>query len=128
MGTLPEAQYVEAHGRAELYRCDRGDQGCAGGGGRVLDLWPWVCAGVAERTEAAGAEGGAALGPPPTRLESVPRCEECGEGVMRPACLMFDVGDVDFFFFFCVGRGCSSLLLVIFDFSFPSLSSFQLRC
>lgn len=88
-GKVAEEKLILAHGRGEVYQCDRYGHGCIGSRERDVDLWK--CAAVnASRPDAGTEVSGYTV--PPSNLERAPRCLECEKGVMRPACLMFDVG------------------------------------
>lgn len=84
-GAIADDRLVLAHGRADTYICDRLGLGCTASEDVVVDLWDCAASDGSHQPTAAGDTV-----VPPTSLARVPRCERCGEGAMRPACLMFD--------------------------------------
>lgn len=88
-GKVAEEKLILAHGRGEVYQCERYGHGCIGSRGREVDLWKFAAVN-ASRPGAGTEVNGYTV--PPLKLERAPRCLECEKGVMRPACLMFDVG------------------------------------
>lgn len=87
VGAIPHQQFVHAHGKAHIYRCEHVDRsGVSSACDAVdvaIDLWDYADEALVR---------GSAIHPqePPSRLETVPMCKVCKHGRLRPACTMFD--------------------------------------